>query len=231
MLISIDTETTGLDFKTDDVIEFAAVILDGDEVTSVRKYIMSDKPSSEQAIAKHHLTSEKLKTLTSHTRYESLASIREFFTEFLGQDPLFVGMNIPFDLTMLMQNMKSEARSTGEKALSSFIFKRMNCFDIYVVDKAIRKAYGERRNLDTLSKVYETMTKPDHSALNDAKCTLEIAVKQIAALDEMAGKKHTAKELASLCYEYALEQNKSLNEWLVLKGEEKRKFGFPIVQV
>lgn len=231
MLISIDTETTGLDFKTDDVIEFAAVILDGDEVTPVRKYIRSDKPSSEQAIAKHHLTSEKLKTLTSHTRYESLASIREFFTEFLGQDPLFVGMNIPFDLTMLMQNMKSEARSTGEKALSSFIFKRMNCFDIYVVDKAIRKAYGERRNLDTLSKVYETMTKPDHSALNDAKCTLEIAVKQIAALDEMAGKKHTAKELASLCYEYALEQNKSLNEWLVLKGEEKRKFGFPIVQV
>ena len=231
MLISIDTETTGLDFKTDDVIEFAAVILDGDEVTPVRKYIRSDKPSSEQAIAKHHLTSEKLKTLTSHTRYESLASIREFFTEFLGQDPLFVGMNIPFDLTMLMQNMKSEARSTGEKALSSFIFKRMNCFDIYVVDKAIRKAYGERRNLDTLSKVYETMTKPDHSALNDAKCTLEIAVKQIAALDEMAGKKHTAKELASLCYEYAFEQNKSLNEWLVLKGEEKRKFGFPIVQV
>ena len=231
MLISIDTETTGLDFKTDDVIEFAAVILDGDEVTPVRKYIRSDKPSSEQAIAKHHLTSEMLKTLTSHTRYESLASIREFFTEFLGQDPLFVGMNIPFDLTMLMQNMKSEARSTGEKALSSFIFKRMNCFDIYVVDKAIRKAYGERRNLDTLSKVYETMTKPDHSALNDAKCTLEIAVKQIAALDEMAGKKHTAKELASLCYEYALEQNKSLNEWLVLKGEEKRKFGFPIVQV
>ena len=231
MLISIDTETTGLDFKTDDVIEFAAVILDGDEVTPVRKYIRSDKPSSEQAIAKHHLTSEKLKTLTSHTRYESLASIREFFTEFLGQDPLFVGMNIPFDLTMLMQNMTSEARSIGEKALSSFIFKYMNCFDIYVVDKAIRKAYGERRNLDTLSKVYETMTKPDHSALNDAKCTLEIAVKQIAALDEMAGKKHAAKELASLCYEYAFEQNKSLNEWLVLKGEEKRKFGFPIVQV
>lgn len=231
MLIAIDTETTGLDFKTDDVIEFAAVILDGDEVIPVRKYIRSDKPSSEQAIAKHHLTSEKLKTLTSHTRYESLASIREFFTEFLGQDPLFVGMNIPFDLTMLMQNMKSEARSIGEEALSSFIFKRMNCFDIYVADKAIRKAYGERRNLETLSRVYETMTKPDHSALNDAKCALEIAVKQIDLIDEAACKTHAPEALHNWCFRNAKQQNESLNEWLVLKGEAPKKFGWPIVQV
>lgn len=223
MLVAIDTETTGLDFKTDDVIEFAAVICDGDKIDMTREFIRSDKTSSEQALAKHHLTSEVLKIKTSKTQKDGLATVLGFLCSF--NQELFVGMNIPFDMTMLVQNMSRHLH------LDPKLFRDFKCFDVLVIDKAIRKAYGERRNLATLSSVYETATKPDHSALNDAKCTLEIAVKQIAALDEMAGKKHTAKELASLCYEYALEQNESLNEWLESKGEEKRKFGFPIVQV
>ena len=55
-VISIDIETTGLDYLHDDVIEFAV----HNDVGTSHMYLVSDVESAPEALRRHHLTREIL---------------------------------------------------------------------------------------------------------------------------------------------------------------------------
>lgn len=225
ILLSFDVETTGLDFDKDDIVEFSSSFYDGKDIMTTDEFINSDIDSTEAALSKHHLTHQKLEELSNgKSQIDSLKDVYEYF-EFCSSTALLVGMNMQFDLTMMKQNFK---RHLYEENNVDELFNDLACFDIYVIDKVLRKrTYGTNRKLSTLAEVYGAMTKPDHSAKNDAKCTLEIAINQIEQLDRQ-GIDCTCESLSKFCKEAYFETTKEYNEWLQSVGREKVIASWPL---
>lgn len=219
-LLAFDTETTGLDFKNDDIIEFAAK-LDLDEGNAVVDYFLkTDRESTEQAFSKHHLTKEILKERSDCSREEAINNVVDFMIS--QADYMFVGMNLPFDMTMLLSN----AMRIGIDPYKIDALMHCKFFDVMYADKMIRpKVYGESRCLANLCNVYDVHVKPDHSARNDARATYCIAKAQL--MNSMFIDK-TSKELNDKMQKFAIEDQKSFNNWLKEKGGELRPVGWPV---
>ena len=225
ILFSFDVETTGLDFDKDDIVEFSSSFYDGQDVMTTDEFINSDMDSTEIALSKHHLTHQRLEELSSgKSQTDALKDVYEYF-KFCSGIALLVGMNMQFDLTMMKQNFK---RHLHEEQDIDTLFSNLACFDIYVIDKVLRKrTYGTNRKLGTLAEVYGAMTKPDHSAKNDAKCTLEIAISQIEQLDKL-GIDCTCRSLSEYCKKAYFETTEEYNRWLQDAGREKVIASWPL---
>lgn len=229
-LICLDTETTGLDFNADDVVEFSSVIPLEDDVKTLDLYLPTERDIDPTAVAKNGFSKKILKKRSGgRSRKDVLKDILNFIDGFVS-DTLFIAMNMPFDLTMLLNNFSRTFDDEETIGKIDNIKENIRCFDTYVVDKVLRpQTNGQNRKLDTLAEVYETMTKPKHNSLDDAKCTLEIALRQFDSLEQQnIIPLDDINEIHAYVQHKAYEQQAGLNEFFMKIGHDPIDYiGFP----
>lgn len=108
-VVIFDTETTGLDFSTSEIIQIAAVrVIDGKIVETFDQYIdiaLDDNP----ILIKQMEDSSKIHNISLHDlkKGKDVEKVTNDFLEFIGQSPL-VAHNLKFDRTMLVKNLARE---------------------------------------------------------------------------------------------------------------------------
>ena len=158
--IILDTETTGLDFKTGHrIIEIGCVEIVNRKFTGneYHTYINPDRDSDEGALRVHGLTA---KFLSDKPRF---AEIYEDFINFIKDSELLIH-NAEFDIGFLDNEIKlvSKDLNTVEKE----VFKITDTLQI-----AREKHPGQRNSLDALVNRYEIngYDRELHGALLDSK--------------------------------------------------------------
>lgn len=102
-----DTETTGINKRTSQVIEFGGFLLD--EKFRIRKivhfYCNIDEIVPPEAVAIHGIDNEKLMKLSSGKFFEDyiFSNSMKFFTN--PSDIIFVGYNVDFDICMVNNSL------------------------------------------------------------------------------------------------------------------------------
>lgn len=102
-----DTETTGINKKTSQVIELGGFLLDED--FKIRKiahfYCNIDEIIPAEAVEIHGIDNEKLMKLSKGKFFEDyiFSSSMKFFTE--PEDIIFVGYNVDFDICMVNNSL------------------------------------------------------------------------------------------------------------------------------
>ena len=223
-VLVIDTETTGLDYHKNDIIEFYGLAVNDSDCSSLHLYLKTNQDSTDQAIEKHHLSKSKLDELATEDRQESLRRIVNFMIS--HNDSLLIGQNLSFDLSMLISNVsRYEALQDDIESLKAF-----DSFDTMYADKMLRPNRQGKHDLATLAEEYCTKIKPDHSAKNDVFATWQIAMIQISKMNKNAGKKLSNQELNDNVRKFVLTDQKSLNKWLSSKDIETRPVGWPFYE-
>ena len=178
-LIVLDVETTGLDFKSDCIIEVAALLarLDGSHLhvircldTLVKLPVGRRIPSNISALT--GITDEVLvdRGLAPAAAAASLARLLH------DRSAIFVGYNVRFDLLFIKELLRKEKQS-WPKALAM-----LDIMDLYKSRKG-----GSRRLADAII-AYELTGKVQntHRAIADAVACLELLRAMATELDDLA---------------------------------------------
>jgi DNA polymerase-3 subunit epsilon len=152
-LIVLDCETTGLDEKTNRIIELGCVEL-WDSMPTGNEYHVYINPHqimNEEVIAIHGITNEFLADKAPFSHYVN------DILEFIGSDPI-VAHNAQFDMKFL----NSELNRLFYKPLKNTVIDTL---------EIARKLYGTGNNLDNLCKRYgvNNSNRKVHGALLDAQ--------------------------------------------------------------
>ena len=164
--VVFDTETTGLDGKTDRIVEIALLkVVDGRIVDEFCVLVNPERHISACASAVNHIYDEDVRTAPTYDRVGPIVA------RFLGNCYL-IGHNIDFDLSFMPALMKSVHL---EQDIS------WHCIDTVAL---ARKAFPGAPNykLQTLIKYLKIDTYDAHRARADAVATLELFEKCRAAL-------------------------------------------------
>ena len=99
-VVVFDVETTGLDVKSDDIIQIAAVRLDaeGNHKEKFVRYLQASK-SVGDSVEVHHITDEKLRQVG-----ENPVTVLTQFLDF-ARDSVIVGHNVRYDLDILKNQL------------------------------------------------------------------------------------------------------------------------------
>lgn len=154
--VVIDLEMTGLNPKTDKILELAAVrVRDGFETEVFSRLVNPQVPIS-----------EKITELTGITAEEAAlgapldASVEEFLT-FLGEDVL-VGQNVIFDYSFLKQWAVNHKRPLEKKAVDTLKLARTFL------------PTEQKKDLASLCVYFDIERVHAHRALDDARETAQI---------------------------------------------------------
>ncbi|HTW96518.1 MAG TPA: 3'-5' exonuclease, partial [Candidatus Methylomirabilis sp.] len=162
-LIVLDTETTGTDVLSDDIIQiFAREIINGKIGREFRHYLENDRPVGFSETI-HGLSDKFLKE-----KGENPKKVLQELKEFIGADAA-IGHNVNFDLTMLIEN--------GKRQGVTFEFKEY--YD--TLDLAKRVVESPNYRLSTLAQVLGLATAT-HDAEDDVSATvglLELLVERM----------------------------------------------------
>lgn len=155
--VVIDLETTGLDHRTERIIEIGAVKMTG--VLPVATY--------ERLVNPNRLIPPKITKLTGITNnmvsgMPAINSVIPDFVNFVG-DSVLVFHNAPFDISFL----NKEARGTGQRSF------RNRFFDTKLIAQRLRPLLGFYR-LANLAEHFNASHRPNHRALSDALATAEV---------------------------------------------------------
>jgi DNA helicase II / ATP-dependent DNA helicase PcrA len=152
-LVVLDTETTGTDVLSDDIIQvFAREIINGKERREFHKYLKNDVPVGfSESI--HGLSDKFLRE-----KGEEPKKVLQELKEFIGADAA-IGHNINFDLSMLVEN--------GKRRGVSFDFKEY--YD--TLDLAKRVVEAPNYRLTTLAELLGLATAT-HDAEDDVSATV-----------------------------------------------------------
>lgn len=165
-IIFLDVETSGLDFKQDEIIEFGAVrvCMRAGEI-----YVDKEIDLFVRLSAGKLLPSEITK-LTSITQSDldengvSKSEVCKAITEILGTDrPLVVAYNAQFDLCFLYYLLSNCGQSD--------VLKRIKMLDALTVYKD-RRDYPHK--LENAVEEYKLETKSSHRAIDDAIATYSL---------------------------------------------------------
>lgn len=167
-ITAIDTETTGLDWSEDRVIQIGMSYFDNGKYLGGHSHIIdSGKSSCQEAVDTHHITDEMQRTLG-----EKGSTIFPLIRNAIHESKLIVIMNAPFDLNFLMYELK---RLNSPLVVTDII-------DPLVIDRFYSKnripslAKG-RRTLKTMSERYGIHDYPLHDAGHDSRRVGELAIK------------------------------------------------------
>jgi len=165
-IIVIDTETTGLDSKKDEIIELAAIKLvrNGSDYITAGEIDIFIKPSPEKKLPPRIV---ELTGITDHILKEdglSKAEACEKFSELLsGGKNLIIAYNAQFDMCFLYYFLCNQNKQ-----------ELLN--DIKIIDALT--VYKDRREyphkLSDAVEAYSLSTQNTHRAIDDAKATLEL---------------------------------------------------------
>ena len=172
-VVVFDVETTGLDVKSDDIIQIAAVRLDaeGNHKEKFVRYLQASK-SVGDSVEVHHITDEKLRQVG-----ENPVTVLTQFLDF-ARDSVIVGHNVRYDLDIL----KNQLSRLGLSKLDFRVY--YDTLWIY------RKFYPERKSysLEELSEEFNVSHKSSHDAFDDVSATAELLMRAIR------------EKMVSLCY-------------------------------
>ena len=177
-MVGFDTETTGVDVETCRIVTASMVNISGSNATPWTVLINPGVDIPAEATAVHGITTE-------HARGHGQApaeALRDIVCR-LAMDmclgvPL-VGMNVPFDLTILDRECRrhgvptlgerlAEERGNGDQTVSPVI-------DVMVLDKAVDRFRKGSRKLTSLCATYRVRIDDAHNAEADALAALRVA--------------------------------------------------------
>ena len=155
-----DTETTGLDFKADRIVEIGAVELMNGLPTgeTLHRYVNPERPMPREAYAVHGLGDDFL------ARQPVFAEIVEEFLAFIGDAPL-VAHNASFDMGMLNAELRRLGRPT--LPMSRAVDTRELATSRYPGAQASLDALCRRFSIDLGSRTL-------HGALLDSQLLAEV---------------------------------------------------------
>ena len=165
--VVVDTETTGLNIKRDDIVQIGAVrIVDGKvlEGDSFERLVNPGRSIPKESIRFHGITDE----MVAHA-----PGIDEILGEFLDYagDAILIGHNIAFDLSFM-----NRARQIENPALDTMLLSI--------------GAFPRRRDhtLDTLAEHFEEPIQDRHTALGDADLTARLFLRLLPELDRVGAR-------------------------------------------
>ena len=154
--VVVDTETTGLNVKRDEIVQIGAVrIVDGKllEGDSFERLVNPGRPIPKESIRFHGITDD----MVAHA-----PGIDEMLAEFLDYagDAVLVGHNIAFDLSFM-----NRAGVVPNPSLDTMLLSIA--------------AFPSRRDhtLDSLSEHFDEVVEDRHTALGDADLTARIFIR------------------------------------------------------
>jgi DNA helicase-2/ATP-dependent DNA helicase PcrA len=154
-LVVLDTETTGTDTLSDDIIQvFATEIVNGRAGKQFHYYLKNDIPVGFSESV-HGLSDAFLKE-----KGEDPKKILNLLRDFIGSDPI-VGHNVNFDLTMIVEN--------GKRRGIDFSLKEY--YD--TLDLARRTIEAPNYRLSTLAELLGLATAT-HDAQDDVSATVDL---------------------------------------------------------
>lgn len=166
MVIAFDTETTGLNEKTERIVELAYKVWDNGELVSekTQRFLPWDYekdqriPISKEAAAVNGIKESELDDMP---KFKDLAGeLRQIFTD----DATYVGYNVEFDLKMI----REEFKRCGEKDLQ---YKNCRIIDPL---KIWKNTVPKNRLVDAYKTFVGGELKNAHSALADIDATVEV---------------------------------------------------------
>ena len=163
-IIVFDVESTGVDVTEDEIIQIAAIKINkaGEVINSFEKFLRNKKSvKSSQHV--HGFSDEFLKV-----NGEDKEKVLKEFVEF-SKDAIIVGHNVQFDINILTSELSR--LNLGKHKFKGFF----DTLDIY------KRFYTNLPNhkLETLSRIFETINKPSHDAMDDILATKELLVMAI----------------------------------------------------
>lgn len=161
--VVIDTETTGLDLKKDEVISVGAykiVDLTLSFSEKLNLYLKTDLCRIEDSIKIHGITPDKLKN--GLERKEALHQFLEF-----TKGAVLVGYFLEFDLEMLKKHLKEELNLN------------VSFYGFDVLDLYPKKTLDRIPKLNELLEEYDLPTTSFHNALEDAYMTALLFLKLV----------------------------------------------------
>lgn len=166
--VVLDFETTGLDYKENEIIQFGVVeYQDGKVVDEYSKYFKPNKPVGKTVMRKTGITNEFLedKPKLSKEYMEELKNLLEGKT--------IVAHNAPFDLKFLLKNLYD----------FNIEHKKFRAFDTLTY---ARRLIDETPNhkLETLKNYFDLDNGSSHNALNDCRATGNLALLLINRMND-----------------------------------------------
>lgn len=172
----IDTEATGLDLDTDEIISIGGVTLTNQSIDisrSISFYIKGRKISDREALALHGILPDQPFGIDELAALESLIN-------FIG-NKIIVGHYIGFDLKMINMLLKKyRAPALKNKVLDTAELTKRLDFPLRNYQFAVNKEY----TLDALCARYGVIPKARHTAAGDAYITAILFQKLLSDLDK-----------------------------------------------
>lgn len=163
-IIVFDVESTGVDVTEDEIIQIAAIKINKyGEVTEKFEKFLKNKKSVKSSEHVHGFSDKFLRE-----NGEDKEVVLKEFIEF-SKDAIIVGHNVQFDINILTSELSR--LNLGKVKFKGFF----DTLDIY------KRFYSNLPNhkLDTLSRIFETVNKPSHDAMDDILATKELLVMAI----------------------------------------------------
>ena len=165
-IIFFDLETTGLDHKTERIVQIGLIkIFPDGRVIEKNKIINPDKVIPEGAYRVHGIDNE---VAEKHPKFKNFA--KALYAMFKGCDIAGYNSN-RFDIPFLTE----EFRRNG----IDFNIEESDCVDVFLIEKAITK----RKYAGKLTEVYNKYTNSDfdgaHDAMADIRATIKVLEEQI----------------------------------------------------
>lgn len=167
--VAIDTETTGLRYSSDEIIDIAAIrFRDFYPVAKFSFLLAPKKPIPEEATKINHITNEMVE---GQPNFQQVA---EALLRFIGDDDL-VGHNLPFDLKFIV-HYGADVTTTKRKYYDTMALAQKNVkkarmkwdkeWEVYVED--IYSEGVSNYKLETLCRYLGIINKDAHRAESDA---------------------------------------------------------------
>lgn len=176
-IICLDTETTGLDFKNDQIIDLGVIEVKSvrdelyitDEINSLIKLVDPNAKLSEEIVKLTHITDEDLRT-----KGEDIETVKQLFLNLLSKPgkKLIATYNAQFDLCFLSYFLRG--------------YKIENCdfLDILTVYKD-RALYPHKLCNAIENYHLEDKVKNSHRALDDTLACFEVLKKMSSDKDDI----------------------------------------------
>ena len=190
-ILYFDTETTGIDKKLNDIIQFAAILdVDGVEVErcNIKMQPFSYENIEPKAIETHGITIEEMKTfMTPQEGYKKITTMfKHHINKYEKTDKMYpAGYNVEFDIGFLSELFAKNK----DKYLGSFInWRKIDPLPVLYMLDCSGKLELENYKLATVCK-FLGIEIDAHDAMSDILATKEV-IKRVMSLCERGCKKN-----------------------------------------
>lgn len=171
-----DTETTGVDVETDVIVQAAVAWFDpakGKNGLSKKTWILNHRIDIPQgAVDVHGITRERCDA-EGQDPATVLDEVAQHLTDGIVAGWLLVGMNMPYDFTILDRGCRRLDVPTVTDRLGGAPIAP--CLDVYVLDKYVDPYRKGSRKLTALCERYAVSITDAHDAAGDTLATARVA--------------------------------------------------------